>query len=292
MDAARQPDAAATPTRFVESRGRRLAYRSVGSGTPLVLCVRFRGTLDSWDPAFLDALAANGLRVITFDYTGLGLSTGTPDYNPAALATDAHDLITALGLEAVAIGGWSLGGLAAQVFFAMHARQVSHLVLIGTGPPGPLVKLAEPLFYETAAHPANDFEDEVILFFEPKSAASRAAARDSVRRIAARAADDRSPPVPIEFAAPLLAGGPRNPSFPADPVLRALEAASVPILHVGGDHDIVFPVENWYALNQRLPTLQLLTFPGAGHGPHHQHPQMAADAIASFMRNARAASAN
>jgi len=104
---------------FVETGGRRLAYRSVGEGTPIVLCTRFRGNLDVWDPAFLDALAARGFRVITFDYSGLGLSTGNRDYNPVALARDAHDLIEALGLKPVVIGGWSLGGLAAQVVVAM-----------------------------------------------------------------------------------------------------------------------------------------------------------------------------
>ncbi|MFE7394463.1 hypothetical protein [Streptomyces sp. NPDC057582] len=37
------------------------AYRSVGSGTdvlPLVLLQHFRGDLDNWDPAPIDALAA------------------------------------------------------------------------------------------------------------------------------------------------------------------------------------------------------------------------------------------
>jgi len=36
------------PNQFVETRGRRLAYRSIGSGTPLVLCTRFRGNMDLW----------------------------------------------------------------------------------------------------------------------------------------------------------------------------------------------------------------------------------------------------
>jgi pimeloyl-ACP methyl ester carboxylesterase len=111
--------AVSAPNRYLESNGRRLAYRSIGHGSPLVLCTRFRGNLDLWDPLFLDALAANGFRVITFDYSGLGLSTGQPSYDPVALARDAHDLVEGLGLERFAIGGWSLGGLAAQAFLAI-----------------------------------------------------------------------------------------------------------------------------------------------------------------------------
>jgi pimeloyl-ACP methyl ester carboxylesterase len=58
------------------------AYRDTGpeaSGVPLVLFQHFRGNLDNWDPALIDALAT-GRRVITFDNAGVGGSTGTtPD---------------------------------------------------------------------------------------------------------------------------------------------------------------------------------------------------------------------
>ena len=270
------------PNQFVVSRGRRLAYRSLGTGTPIVLCTRFRGNMDLWDPLFLDTLAARGLRVVTFDYSGLGLSSGERTYDPAALARDARDLIEALALDKVVIAGWSLGGLAAQTFLAMYPQHVSHAVLIGTGPPGPLVKPAEQLFYDTARIPENTFEEQIILFFEPRSDLSRAAARLSVDRIAQRQTE-HSVPVPIEFAVAALGTRPRNPMFPADAVLAALRTTSIPILHVGGDHDISFPVENWYALNQQLPTLQLLTLPQAGHAPHHQYPVASAEHIITFV---------
>jgi pimeloyl-ACP methyl ester carboxylesterase len=270
------------PTQFVEVDGRKLAYRSIGVGVPLVLCVRFRGTMDVWDPAFLDALVAEGFQVVTFDYSGLGASTGEKTLNPFALAKDAGDLIKALDLKDIVLGGWSLGGLAAQAALALFPDQVSHLVLVGTGPPGVYIKQAEQLFYDTARKD-NDFEDEVILFFEPKSPASRAAAQRSHDRIAARTVD-LSPPVPREWAAELLGDKPKANPFPAEPILDLLKSTDIPILHVGGDHDISFPIENWYALNQALPTLQLLTFPKAGHGPQHEHPEASAAHIATFVR--------
>jgi len=275
--------AVTAPNRFVEMNGRRLAYRSIGTGKPIVLCTRFRGNMDAWDPAFLDALAANGFRVITFDYSGLGLSTGEKTYDPVSLARDANDLIEALDLNGAVISGWSMGGLGAQVVVAMFPERISHAVLIGTSPPGPNVKPAEQLFYDTAAIPVNSFEDEIVLFFEPRSRASREAARRSSDRIAQRT-NDRSVPVPAAWAASILGDKPKSPLFPADAVLEALKITSIPILHIGGDHDIICPVENWYALNQQLPTVQLLTFPRAGHGPHHQHPQACAEHIATFVR--------
>jgi pimeloyl-ACP methyl ester carboxylesterase len=278
----RSPGAVDAPTSFVEVGARRLAYRSIGGGKPIVLCTRFRGNLDTWDPAFLDALAAS-FRVITFDYSGLGRSTGERTYDPASLARDARDLVQALDLRDVVIGGWSIGGMAAQIALTTFPDRITHAVLIGTTPPGPSVAPAEQLFYDTAGKPVNSFEDEVILFFEPRLPASVAAARRSAERIARRV-DDRSVPVPADWAAAVLGSEPRSPLFPADAVLAALERTSIPILHVGGDHDIVFPVENWYALNRRLPTVQLLTYPHAGHGPQHQHPEATAEHIATFVR--------
>lgn len=276
--------AISAPTQFVDVGERTLAYRSIGAGAPILLCTRFRGTLDLWDPAFLDALARQGFRVVTFDYSGLGCSSGTPTYNPIEMAADVRDLIAALSLEQVTLGGWSLGGMVAQAALTLYPQNIASLILLGTTPPGPLVKPAEQLFYDLAGKDENDFEDVVALFFEPISESSREAATRSQARIEARK-DDLSPPVPVEFARAILVGGPSYSAFPAPPVLDMLKRTSIPILHIGGDHDIIFPVENWYALNRVLPTLTLVTFPRAGHGPHHQHPQICADLIASFVSN-------
>lgn len=284
LDLKSSATATTAPAEYIDLGERTIAYRSIGTGRPLLLCMRFRGTMDLWDPAFLDALSANGFRVIVFDYTGLGLSTGTPSYNPLDLANDPLDLIAALKLDNVVLGGWSLGGLAVQVVMAQHPETISHLVLIGTGPAGTHEHPGEQLFYDLAGIEQYDLEDEIGLFFEPASAASREAAERSAARIASRT-EERSPPVPVDFARATLEGGPTRSPFPADFVLEAMKQTSIPVLHLGGDHDIIFPVENWYALNRDLPTLTMVTFPSAGHGPQHQHPELSADIIAGFVRN-------
>lgn len=58
-------------TAYAEVNGRKIAYRSIGKGMPIVLCQRFRGNLDSWDPLFLDELGKN-YRVLIFDYSAFG----------------------------------------------------------------------------------------------------------------------------------------------------------------------------------------------------------------------------
>ena len=53
------------------------AFRELGDGAvPLVLLQHFRGNLDYWDPALIDALAVRR-RVILFDNAGVGSSSGT-----------------------------------------------------------------------------------------------------------------------------------------------------------------------------------------------------------------------
>ena len=69
--------------------GSSYVYRELGEGTPpLVLLQHFRGNLDNWDPALIDALAS-GRRVVTFDNVGVGGSTGTTPSTFTQMATDA-----------------------------------------------------------------------------------------------------------------------------------------------------------------------------------------------------------
>jgi pimeloyl-ACP methyl ester carboxylesterase len=70
----------------------------------------------------------------------------------------------------------------------------------------------------------------------------------------------------------------------SDHVRDVLTTTSVPILILSGDHDICFPVENWYELSGKLPTAHHVVFPSAGHGPHHQYPTAAAAHIAAFIQ--------
>lgn len=56
-----------------------------------------------------------------------------------------------------------------------------------------------------------------------------------------------------------------------------------PVLVVMGDHDVCFPVENWYELNRKLSNTQIITFPRAGHGPQHEHPELVAKYIKEFV---------
>ena len=277
-----QVNATNSRTQFAEISGRKIAYRSIGKGEPMILCQRFRGVLDDWDPAFLDELAKN-YNVIIFDYTGFASSTGNPHTDMMGFASDVVDLTKALNLQKIIVGGWSFGGWVAQIVTTEFPDLVSQTILIGTRPPGKVSHDIEEIFRQTAYKPVNDFEDEVILFFEPISELSRKLAKESHDRIAKRTVDKDS----VVKLEQLQYYGKGGADYTTDPynASQKLTETKIPILVISGDHEICFPPENWFELNRKLPTTQVVIIPRAGHGPQHQYPEMTAAFIHSFIEN-------
>ncbi|MDH4438880.1 MAG: alpha/beta hydrolase, partial [Rhizobium sp.] len=103
------PTASDAETQFVNVGGVNLAYREVGSGDPIILFTRLRGTLDTWDPAFVDALA-DGYRVIIVDYPGVGYSEGELAPDMVAVADTMVKFAKALRISKFNLVSWSWGG--------------------------------------------------------------------------------------------------------------------------------------------------------------------------------------
>ena len=62
-----------------------------------------------------------------------------------------------------------------------------------------------------------------------------------------------------------------------------MATTSIPILVISGDHEIVFPVQNWFDMIPEWRSLHLLVVPRAVHAPQHQEPMFCAQAITSFL---------
>ena len=103
------------PNRLVSAaNGVDYAYRDAGEGAvPLVLLQHFRGNLDNWDPALIDALASVR-RVVAFDNAGVGGSTGSTPHVIEQMAHDAIAFLTALEFGRADILGFSIGSFIAQ----------------------------------------------------------------------------------------------------------------------------------------------------------------------------------
>ncbi|WP_194790488.1 alpha/beta fold hydrolase [Pseudomonas sp. UFMG81] len=273
--------AATAVNQYVQVNGDTIAYRAIGAGSPIVLANRMRGTLDTWDPLFLDSLAERH-TVITFDYPGVGYSNGTLPDDLGKVASFVDDFATAIGLDRFAMLGWSWGGFTTQTLLLDQPERVTHAILVGTNPPGQGQLPIQQVFIERAMKPVNDLDDEEVLFFEPKSAFSRAAAKASRERIYSRPDVVSKIPSQMEqFMVYLKAAE----VFGEDASGRRarLTLVRTPMLVISGDNDTSTAGQNWFPLIGQLRNAQFVFYPEAGHGPQHQYPELSAQYIADFI---------
>src|SRR5256886_7785853 len=126
----------ASTQQVTAENGIEYAYRDVGDGDlPLVLLQHFRGNLDNWDPALIDALAADR-QVVTFDNVGVGASTGRTPNTVEAMAHDAIAFLEAMEFQRVDLLGFSIGSFVAQEIALIRPDLLRRLVLASSAPQG------------------------------------------------------------------------------------------------------------------------------------------------------------
>ena len=267
------------PTDYVEGHGVSFAYRRLGpaTGTPLVLLQHFSGNLDAWDPAVVNALAADR-PVIAFDNAGVGRSTGqTPD-NVAAMARDAVTFINLLGLREVDLLGFSLGGFVAQQIAAEHEKLVRKLILVGTAPRGGeehLLAVLQDAFSRTDAP-----DPRLPLFFTP-SASSQSSGLAFLKRTKLRQYDrdtDNGNAVTDPQAKALITW-----CATSDPEHTMLHAIHQPTLVVSGSDDTMLPANNAWVMSRELSNAQLILYPNSGHGALFQYHEMFVSHVRTFL---------
>ena len=274
--------ASTSETLYTNIDNQKLAYRKIGSGTPNILANRFRGTLDTWDPLFLDLLAENN-TVITFDYAGIGYSEGVLPTDLKEVAAEVTKLADYLKIDKFVSMGWSYGGLIAQYVTFLNPERVLKTVVIGSNPMGKNAVGIEQSFMERALKPVNDFEDAVVIFYEPTSEKSRAAAVASAQRIFAHA-DVTKIPATQEVFNRYFAIVPQLEAD-ADHFREAYKTLKTPVLVISSDHDISFALENWFPLLRKSPTVQHIILPDSGHGMQFQYPELSTQYIKIFLNN-------
>src|SRR5262245_32325069 len=112
------------------------AYRDLGeSDVPLILLQHFRGNLDNWDPALVDALATDR-QVVAFDNVGVGATPGTTPNTVEAMAHDAIVFLEAMEFRTVDLLGVSLGSFVAQELALIRPDLLRRVVLASSAPQG------------------------------------------------------------------------------------------------------------------------------------------------------------
>jgi pimeloyl-ACP methyl ester carboxylesterase len=272
------------PTQFAEADGIRYAYRRFGqAGTvPLLFLGFFNSNMDAWDPAVTNSLAAD-YEVILFDNAGIGASGGETPYTVAQMVPQCVSFCRALGLEAIHVVGFSLGGMIAQQIALDHPDLVQRVILMGTAPRG-----GEGLTFTELS--ADEQADPVAFllgaFFTP-SDASQAAGRQYMKRLESRA-KDRDLLVSRNSAVAQLAAIREWGTIPASGRYATLQKITHPTLIVHGNKDVVVGLVNALILVEQLPNAQLIVYSDSSHGAQYQHARTFLKHVKLFLSDTHA----
>jgi pimeloyl-ACP methyl ester carboxylesterase len=262
------------------------AYRDTGpgasGGVPLVLFQHFRGNLDSWDPALVDALAS-ARRVITFDNAGVGGSTGTTPDTVEQMAHDAIAFIAAMELGQVDLLGFSIGSFVAQQVALTRPAIVRRLVLASAAPQGAAGMHGwAPEVIGAIGTPQTRPEEYLGVFFA-RSSSSQQAGQQAMQRMYARTEGRDAATTwatrEAQYDAVCTWG------IPDHALLQRLSGLEMPVFVANGDSDPMILPHYSYLLAGLIPQARVKIYPDSAHGFLFQHHAEFAADVETFLRD-------
>jgi pimeloyl-ACP methyl ester carboxylesterase len=264
------------------------AYRDTGpetsGGVPLILFQHFRGNLDSWDPALIDALATDR-RVIAFDNAGVGGSTGTTPNTVEQMAYDAIAFIAAMDAGQVDLLGFSIGSFIAQQVALTRPAIVRRLVLASAAPQGAAGMHGwAPEVIGAIGTPETSPAEYLGVFFA-RSASSRQAGQQAMQRMYARAEERDAATTwatrEAQYDAVCRWG------IPDHALLQRLSCLQMPVFVANGDSDPMILPHYSYLLAGLIPQAQVKIYPDSAHGFLFQHHAEFAADVEAFLSQPR-----
>ena len=260
---------ATVPTQFVEARGIKFAYRSYGKqgDIPVVYFNHLTANLDNCDPRIMDTIAKER-HIISFDYRGVGATTGSQGTSIADMAKDAIAFIHALGYKQVDIVAFSMGGFITQELLLLEPDLVRKIVLSGTGPRGGEgISAVVGLTYKDIFKGLISFRDPKFYLFFTQNEVGKVAAKEFLNRLKERT-KNRDTKVKLSvLKKQLKAIETWGHDAPAD-----LSVFKHPVLVANGDNDRMVPTPLSYDLGKRFPNAEpVIIYPNSGHGGIFQY---------------------
>ena len=272
------------PNRSVSAaNGIAYAYRDTGGhdgAVPLLLLQHFRGNLDSWDPALVDALARSR-RVITYDYAGVGGSAGATADTIEQTARDSMAFVGALGLGQVDLLGFSIGSFVAQEIALRRPALVRRLVLASSAPKGaPGMHGWAPDVIGAVGTPQTSPAEYLSVFFS-SSEASQRAGKEALGRMYARTSgrDETTTWATREAQYDAVCAW----GIPDHSALERVSAIEMPVFVANGDRDPMILPRYSYLLAGLIPQARLKIYPDAAHGFLFQHHAEFAADVTEFL---------
>jgi pimeloyl-ACP methyl ester carboxylesterase len=259
------------------------AYRDTGGdgAVPLVLLQHFRGNLDNWDPALIDALASTR-RVVTFDNAGVGGSTGSTADTIEQMARDAIAFLAAMGFSQADLLGFSIGSFVAQEMALIRPDLLRRVVLASAAPQGAagMHGWAPDVIAAVGGREPNP-QGYVEVFFAPTDT-SRQAGMQAAQRIFGGRQTGRDEPTSwqtrqAQYDAVCAWGVPNHA------LLERVAAIDLPVFVANGDSDPMILPRYSYLLAGLLPNAQVTIYPDSAHGFLFQHNRRFAADVHAFL---------
>lgn len=272
------------PTRMVVVDGRRVFADTRGVvGPDVVLIHGASGNSRDFTFALADRIASQGFRVTSFDRPGLGWSDdlGAEGISPLVQADHLARAADAMGLHRPVVLGQSYGGSVAMAWALLRPDRVRGVVSVSGATnlwPGGV-----GAWYAMASGRVG----EALLAPTISAFATRAMA---ARVLAGIFAPDPVPPgyldhigVELSFRRAAFVTNARQVAG-LKPHVALMEpnypALRLPVEIVAGAADtIVPPAIHAQVLARQVPGARLTLIDGAGHMPHHSHPEVVLQAI-------------
>ena len=261
------------------------AYRDLGAGdVPLVLLQHFRGNLDNWDPALVDALAADR-RVITFDNVGVGATTGSTPSTVEAMAHDAISFLEAMDFQQIDLLGFSIGSFIAQEIALIRPDLLRRVVLASAAPQGAAGMHGwAPEVIGAVGAPETSPEGYISVFFAPTDT-SRGAGQQAAGRIFGGRTSDRDEPTTwqtreAQYDAVCTWG------IPNHALLQRVAAIELPVFVANGDSDPMILPRYSHLLAGLLPDARVKIYRDSAHGFLFQHHEEYAADVHAFLEEA------
>jgi len=259
---------ATVPTQFVEANGIKFAYRSYGKegDIPVIYFNHLTANLDNCDPRIMDAIAAHR-QIISFDYRGIGATTGRQGESLADMAKDGIAFIHALGYKQVDIVAFSMGGFITQEILLVESQLVRKAILAGTGPRGGAgIPAVVGRTYSDIFKGILSFRDPKFYLFFNQNKMGKAAARDFLRRLKERK-ENRDKKVKLYALKKQL----KAIKYWGNEKPMDLSVFKLPVFIANGDNDRMVPSPLSNDMAKRFPNAQIKIYPNSGHGGIFQY---------------------
>ena len=252
-----------------------MAYRTVGEGYPLLLCMGLTGVMDLWPEVMLYELAKN-YKVIIFENRGMGYSTIINDssvFRMKLFAQDAANLMNVLDISKANVMGWSMGTYIAQELALGYPNKVNKVILYAADCGDDITIQPDSAVMSIISNPNAEPQDMLSVLFPEKWLAR----------------PDALEYFPYDF--PESDSNILNRQVVAcdnwfkegGGTTSRLSSFNKETLLITGDQDIGTPWRNTLIMQPLIDGARMLIIPGGGHGLMYQYPYDFSNHILTFL---------